>query len=81
MVADEEEKMNSTHLPFKKRENPMDNTTAPQTKSVASSRDKYTATMDSELRKRVKIAAVKKGIVFSQFIEEAVLDKLDKEGF
>jgi hypothetical protein len=42
---------------------------------------KYTATMERELRKRVKIAAIKKGVVFSQFIEEAVIEKLNREGF
>lgn len=44
-------------------------------------RVKYTATMERELRKRVKIAAIKRGIVFSQYIEEAVIEKLDREGF
>jgi predicted HicB family RNase H-like nuclease len=44
-------------------------------------RVKYTATMERELRKRVKIAAIKKGVVFSQFIEEAVIEKLNREGF
>ncbi|NLM33651.1 MAG: hypothetical protein GX203_05610 [Acholeplasmataceae bacterium] len=63
--------------PFKKRENPF------ETRKVASStaRDKYTATMDRELRKRVRIASATKGIQISQFIEEACLEKLEREGF
>ena len=46
-----------------------------------SAREKYTATMDKELRKRVKIASVEKGIDFSQFIEEALIEKMEREGF
>jgi len=59
----------------------MDTQSTNQTSGKMPKREKYTATMDSELRKQVKIAAVKKGIVFSQFIEEAVIEKLQKEGF
>lgn len=72
--------MNKNNFPFKKRENPMDvrATTAEEDVPV---RVKYTATMERELRKRVKIAAIKRGIVFSQYIEEAVIEKLDREGF
>lgn len=45
------------------------------------SRDKYTATMETELRTRVKIASAKMRIQFSQFIELAVTEKLEREGF
>ena len=44
-------------------------------------REKYTATMERDLRIRVKIAATRKGMQFSQFIEEAVLEKLGREGY
>jgi hypothetical protein len=77
--------MNSKNLPFKKRENPLGTETiAPvqQTSSlIAAKRDKYTATMDRVLRKRLKIASVEKGIVVSEFIEQAVREKLEREGF
>ena len=43
-------------------------------------REKYTATMDKNLRMRIKIAAVKKGKQLSEYIEEAVLQKLEREG-
>lgn len=78
--------MNNSNMPFKKRENPLskrDNplNTGPINKSVTTDRDKYTATMEKELRKRVKIASAMKGIQLSTFIEEACMEKLDKEGF
>ena len=75
--------MNNNRMPFKKRENPL----AGATKNVVSvsvavnDRDKYTATMDKELRKRVKVAAAMKGIQLSTFIEEACFEKLEKEGY
>ena len=45
-----------------------------------SNREKYTATMEKTLRKRVKIAAATAGIQVSTFIEEACLEKLEREG-
>lgn len=45
------------------------------------SRVKYTATMDKDIRRRVKIACVNQGLQFSQYIEAAVLEKMRKEGF
>ena len=45
------------------------------------SREKYTATMDKDIRRRVKIACANKGVQFSQYIEEAVIEKMRKEGF
>ncbi|NLD26357.1 MAG: hypothetical protein GX661_03250 [Acholeplasmataceae bacterium] len=73
--------MNSKTLPFRKRENPLASNN--QNTNIVSSgqRDKYTATMDRNLRKKAKIAAVEKGIVFSQYIEEAVMEKLEREGY
>lgn len=68
--------MNSNN-PFKKRDNPFANKKAVQT----SERDKYTATMDREIRKRVKVASAMKGVQFSQFVEEACLEKLEREEF
>ena len=73
--------MNSNPLPFKKRENPLAGNTARQTRVKTSTREKYTATMDRDLRKRVKIASVEKGVDFSQFIEESLIEKLEREGF
>jgi hypothetical protein len=71
--------MNQNPFPFKKRENPL--STGSTVKSVSSSqREKYTATMEKEMRIRVKIASAKRGMQFSQFIEEAVSEKLDREG-
>ena len=53
----------------------------PQKKVVDdSNREKYTATMEKSLRKRVKIAAATAGIQVSTFIEEACLEKLEREG-
>lgn len=66
-------------FPFKKRENPLSGNNKAEPESGI--REKYTATMDRALRKKVKIAAVEKGIVFSQYIEEAVMEKLEREGY
>ena len=41
---------------------------------------KYTAVMDADLRIRIKIAAAKKNLQISEFIEEAVSEKLEREG-
>lgn len=73
--------MNSKPLPFKKRENPLAGANGRQTSLRAVTREKYTATMERELRKRVKIASVEKGMDFSQFVEEALIEKLEREGF
>jgi len=43
-------------------------------------REKYTATMDRELRIRVKKAAIDLGLQVSSFIEVACLEKLEREG-
>gem|GEM_PF-784105 len=43
-------------------------------------REKYTATMDTNLRRRIKIACATRGMMFSQFIEEACAEKLAREG-
>lgn len=43
-------------------------------------RVKYTATMDKNTRRRLKFAAAKRDIQISQFIEEAVLEKMEREG-
>ena len=50
------------------------------TKAKEVIRDKYTATMERSLRIDVKIASAKKGLQFSQYIEEAVREKLEREG-
>lgn len=69
--------MTNNSGPFKKRENPFATTTKPK----ESERDKYTATMDREVRKRVRIASAMKGMQLSQFIEEACIEKLEREGY
>lgn len=71
---------------FKKRENPFDKLNAKVTETKpkvvvkTNQREKYTATMDTQLRMRIKIAAVKSGKQLSEYIEEAVLQKLEREG-
>ncbi len=84
------------NTPFKKRESPLSfNTTVTQqqeptptvvhqkTHKISNDNDKvkYTAVMDKNVRVRIKIAAASKNIQISQFIEEAVLEKLEREGF
>lgn len=77
IYSKEVDTMNRSSFPFQKRENPL----APATKQTrASEKEKYTAVMEKELRVRVKIAAAKKSLQFSQYIEEAVLEKLEREG-
>ena len=84
--------MSSNTTPFKKRTNPFDNigsTTSfeeerkpePKPKKVVTeaAREKYTATMEKSLRKRVKVAAAMAGIQVSTFIEEACKEKLERE--
>lgn len=43
-------------------------------------REKYTSTMDIELRRRIKIVCATRGIMFAQFIEDACREKLAREG-
>lgn len=74
------------NTPFKKRENPIpvvptSSKPAPVIQSSDNDRVKYTATMDKTLRINVKIAAAKKNLQFSQYIEEAVREKLEREGY
>lgn len=70
------------NTPFKKRESPLsfDNKPVVNTPSE-SDRVKYTATMEKELRQTVKIAAVKQNLQFSQYIEEALREKLQRDGY
>jgi len=74
------------NTPFKKRENPLSLGSKPAAAPTpvaapANDRVKYTATMEKELRIAVKIAATKKNLQFSQYIEEAVREKLEREGY
>ena len=84
--------MSNNETPFKKRANPFAdivNTASVveepkpviKTKKVVeeANREKYTATMEKNLRKRVKVAAAMAGIQVSTFIEEACLEKLERE--
>lgn len=43
-------------------------------------REKYTATMEKNLRRRVKVASAMTGVQVSTFIEQACLEKLEREG-
>ena len=43
-------------------------------------REKYTSTMEVELRRKIKILCATRGIMFSQFIEDACKEKLKREG-
>ena len=85
--------MNSNQTPFKKRSNPFSDLTTStpvveEVKPVAQpkkvvedqNREKYTATMEKSLRKRVKVASAMAGIQVSTFIEEACKEKLEREG-
>ena len=80
---------------FKKRESPLTLNTEEQTQVekkkeapiIKSSpvveepkKVKYTAVMDADLRVRIKIAAAKKNLQIYEFIEEAVSEKLEREG-
>lgn len=44
-------------------------------------REKYTSTMDIQLRRQIKIACAERGIMFAKFVEDACREKLNKEGF
>jgi len=88
--------MNSNSTPFKKRNNPFAeiNSTPvvveeekpvvqvqqPKKATEGNGREKYTATMEKSLRKRVKIASAMAEIDISTFIEEACKEKLEREG-
>jgi hypothetical protein len=68
--------MNTNATPFKKRENPL----SKLSKQVETAdREKYTATMDRNLRRRIKIASAMKDMQLSTFIEEACREKLERE--
>ena len=43
-------------------------------------RVKYTSTMEVSLRRQIKIVCATRGIMFSQFIEDACREKLAREG-
>lgn len=43
-------------------------------------REKYTATMETALRRKIKIFCATNGIMFSEFIEIACKEKLRREG-
>lgn len=77
--------MNSNPTPFKKRSNPLEEPTFKPAKSITSendsNRDKYTATMSKDLRKRVKVASAMTGVQVSTFIEQACAEKLEREGY
>jgi len=47
---------------------------------VSDDREKYTATMETNLRRQIKIFCATRGVMFSEFIEEACLEKLAREG-
>ena len=88
--------MNSNATPFKKRNNPFAEVSSnpvvveeekpvvqvqqPKKTVEGNGREKYTATMEKSLRKRVKIASAMAEIDISTFIELACKEKLEREG-
>lgn len=46
----------------------------------SNSRDKYTSTMDQNLRRKIRIECAKRGILFKTFVEDACREKLAREG-
>ena len=88
--------MNSNATPFKKRNNPFAEVHTnsvvveeekpvvqvqqPKKQVESNGREKYTATMEKSLRKRVKIASAMAEIDISTFIELACKEKLEREG-
>lgn len=65
------------------REEKVVQTAKPKVKTVEindANREKYTATMDKNLRKRIKLAAIEAGVQVSTYIEMACLEKLNREG-
>ena len=47
---------------------------------VDNNRDKYTSTMDRNVRRAIKILCAQRGILFASFVEDACREKLRKEG-
>ena len=43
-------------------------------------RDKYTSTMDRNIRRSIKVLCAQRGILFATFVEDACREKLRKEG-
>lgn len=48
--------------------------------STEVSRDKFTSTMETSLRRSIKIVCAERGIMFAQFVEDACREKLQREG-
>jgi hypothetical protein len=42
-------------------------------------RDKYTSTMETQLRRKIKIVCATRGIMFADFVSEACREKLSRE--
>lgn len=85
--------MNSNSTPFKKRNNPFadigtSSISVEESKPVVKQkpvvatpkRVKYTATMELDLRKRIKIAAANENTQFSSIIELACQEYLERMG-
>lgn len=47
---------------------------------IEAQKDKYTATMDILLRRKIKVYCAQNGRMFSEFVEEACREKLNREG-
>ncbi len=43
-------------------------------------REKYTSTMDIQLRRQIKVTCAQRGIMFAKFVEDACREKLQREG-
>lgn len=78
-IEEEEEREIIERRPVKTRQEPS-KPKAQKVEEVKVVRDKYTATMDRQLRRRVKISAINKGIDFSKYVEIAVKEKMEREG-
>ena len=59
---------------------PRKNTKTQYIPPVEAPKEKYTATMDVSLRRKIKIYCATNGRMFSEFIEEACREKLLREG-
>ena len=43
-------------------------------------KEKFTSVMDPDIRRSIKIACAKRGILFAQYLEDACREKLRREG-
>lgn len=78
-----EEEFEEEYVPVEQYVAPKPQRTQPKPVYVApqsNARDKYTSTMDQNLRRKIRIECAKRGILFKTFVEQACLEKLQREG-